>query len=78
MTPDQASTLLLAPRPFLITFSGIDGAGKTTQIEHLQPPGGQKHWKLMLTCPGINWSDVDVFDSTQTAGTSGFPSVVLT
>jgi thymidylate kinase len=25
----------LATRPFLITFSGIDGAGKTTQIEHV-------------------------------------------
>jgi thymidylate kinase len=25
----------LATRPFLISFSGIDGAGKTTQIEHV-------------------------------------------
>jgi thymidylate kinase len=35
MTPDQADAYEIATRPFLITFSGIDGAGKTTQIEHL-------------------------------------------
>jgi len=34
MVPDKA-TPALATRPFLITFSGIDGAGKTTQIEHV-------------------------------------------
>jgi thymidylate kinase len=35
MTPAQADAYEIATRPFLITFSGIDGAGKTTQIEHL-------------------------------------------
>jgi thymidylate kinase len=35
MTPDTADAYEIATRPFLITFSGIDGAGKTTQIEHL-------------------------------------------
>ena len=34
MSVDNA-TQTDATRPFLITFSGIDGAGKTTQIEHL-------------------------------------------
>jgi thymidylate kinase len=33
MAPNNANSH--APRPFLISFSGIDGAGKTTQIEHL-------------------------------------------
>jgi thymidylate kinase len=35
MAPDQARAKTFVPRPFLITFSGIDGAGKTTQIEYL-------------------------------------------
>jgi thymidylate kinase len=35
MALDKTDTLAAAPRPFVITFSGIDGAGKTTQIEHL-------------------------------------------
>jgi thymidylate kinase len=34
MAHDRAAQNL-APRPFLISFSGIDGAGKTTQIEYL-------------------------------------------
>ena len=35
MAPDKTDSLATATRPFVITFSGIDGAGKTTQIEHL-------------------------------------------
>jgi thymidylate kinase len=35
MTPDKAHSQALGARPFLITFSGIDGAGKTTQIDHV-------------------------------------------
>jgi thymidylate kinase len=35
MAPDNADAQATVPRPFLITFSGIDGAGKTTQIEQL-------------------------------------------
>ncbi len=35
MTADKADAQAISSRPFLITFSGIDGAGKTTQIEYL-------------------------------------------
>ena len=35
MGVDKANAPAAVPRPFLITFSGIDGAGKTTQIEDL-------------------------------------------
>ncbi|HEY6337573.1 MAG TPA: thymidylate kinase [Candidatus Sulfotelmatobacter sp.] len=35
MAFDNAASRPSANRPFLVTFSGIDGAGKTTQIEHL-------------------------------------------
>jgi len=31
----------------------------------------------MLTWLGINWSEVELFDSTHLAGTSGFPPVEL-
>ncbi len=35
MAPEKADAPTSVSRPFLITFSGIDGAGKTTQIERL-------------------------------------------
>ncbi|MGD0215279.1 MAG: thymidylate kinase [Terriglobales bacterium] len=35
MVSNQADAPAIATRPFLITFSGIDGAGKSTQIEHV-------------------------------------------
>jgi len=35
MAPDKAYLPTTVTRPFLISFSGIDGAGKTTQIEYL-------------------------------------------
>ena len=35
MSPEKATSPADARGPFLITFSGIDGAGKTTQIEQL-------------------------------------------
>ncbi len=34
MVSDKADVTTTVPRPFLISFSGIDGAGKTTQIEY--------------------------------------------
>lgn len=35
MSPSEDAAAPTATRPFVISFSGIDGAGKTTQIEHL-------------------------------------------
>ena len=35
MRPDNPTSPAVACRPFLVSFSGIDGAGKTTQIEEL-------------------------------------------
>ncbi len=35
MASHKANTQAASNRPFIITFSGIDGAGKTTQIEYL-------------------------------------------
>ncbi|MGO8794733.1 MAG: thymidylate kinase [Candidatus Sulfotelmatobacter sp.] len=35
MAPEKSASNAIATRPLLVTFSGIDGAGKTTQIENV-------------------------------------------
>ena len=60
-------TAPVAARPFLITFSGIDGAGKTTQIEQLSDSlqrSGLRVTRLSF------WDDVAVL-STLRAGVGG-------
>jgi thymidylate kinase len=62
MSPDPLDAQLIATRPFLITFSGIDGAGKTTQIECLS---------LSLQKQGLRvlrlsfWDDVAVWSKVR-------------
>jgi thymidylate kinase len=58
MARDKGTQPTTAPRPFLISFSGIDGAGKTTQIEYLS---------ALLKAQGLRvlrlsfWDDVAVW-----------------
>jgi thymidylate kinase len=47
MDVDKANAQAVIPRPFLITFSGIDGAGKTTQIENLSSSLQQRGLRVM-------------------------------
>jgi thymidylate kinase len=49
-----------ANRPFLITFSGIDGAGKTTQIDHLASFLQQKNLRVLQFS---FWDDVAVWSN---------------
>jgi len=78
MASDKADVTTTIPRPFLISFSGIDGAGKTTQIEYLS--AGLKQRGLHVLRLSF-WDDVAIWskmragvgdralDSSHTGGT---------
>jgi thymidylate kinase len=50
MSPHPANAQTTVSRPFLITFSGIDGAGKTTQIEHLSSRLQNQGLRVLRLC----------------------------
>jgi thymidylate kinase len=58
MAPYNTDSQAIATRPFLITFSGIDGAGKTTQIEHLSSCLQKQGLRVMRLS---FWDDVAVW-----------------
>jgi thymidylate kinase len=58
MTPDKAYAPTVLPRPFLISFSGIDGAGKSTQIEYLSAFLKQQGLRVLRLS---FWDDVAVW-----------------
>jgi thymidylate kinase len=63
MVPDNNDARANAHRPFLITFSGIDGAGKTTQIEILSSRLRQSGFRVLrLTF----WDHVAVWSKMRT------------
>ena len=68
MSPEPAHAQPTATRPFVITFSGIDGAGKTTQIDCLS---------LSLQKQGLRvlrlsfWDDVAVWSKLRAGIGSG-------
>jgi thymidylate kinase len=67
MAPDKAFAPTALPRPFLISFSGIDGAGKSTQIEYLSAFLKQQGLGVLRLS---FWDDVAVW-SKMRAGVGG-------
>jgi thymidylate kinase len=63
MAPDKADAQAVATRPFLITFSGIDGAGKTTQIEYLSSCLQKQGLRVLRLS---FWDDVAVWSGMRT------------
>ncbi len=62
MSPAQADAQPTATRPFVITFSGIDGAGKTTQIECLSLSLQQRGLRVLRLS---FWDDVAVWSNVR-------------
>jgi thymidylate kinase len=67
MHPDQTDAPRQPTRPFLISFSGIDGAGKTTQIESLSSNLQEQGFRVLRLS---FWDDVAVW-SKMRAGIGG-------
>jgi len=67
MYPDQAGAQRTDTRPFVISFSGIDGAGKTTQIESLSLSLQEQGFRVLRLS---FWDDVAVW-SKMRAGVGG-------
>jgi thymidylate kinase len=68
MSPDQADAQPTATRPFVITFSGIDGAGKTTQIEHLSSSLQKQGLRVLRLS---FWDDVAVWSKARAGAGHG-------
>jgi thymidylate kinase len=62
MSPDPADAQPTATGPFLITFSGIDGAGKTTQIECLSLSLQERGLRVLRLS---FWDDVAVWSKVR-------------
>lgn len=67
MDPDNTYASTTVPHPFLISFSGIDGAGKTTQIEYLSTFLKEQGLRVLRLS---FWDDVAVW-SKMRAGVGG-------
>jgi thymidylate kinase len=68
MSADQTHAQPTATRPFVITFSGIDGAGKTTQIEHLSSSLQERGLRVLRLS---FWDDVAVWSKVRARAGDG-------
>jgi thymidylate kinase len=68
MSPDPANVQPTATPPFVITFSGIDGAGKTTQIESLSSSLQEQGLRVLRLS---FWDDVAVWSKIRARAGDG-------